>query len=715
MPNLSGYDQGDFVYTLIAWFEPQGMHQESVDLLVSSLGRREVRESPYHGYMLYWLARASRLNDDKRGALEAFDELRATMPTIEPATTRLALIDLEAQGRALLLVDLGRMPDAKRALSNHSSRLENGVRNTPIDLLDACIEIESSRPSKAVKLLTETLDSKELAAIYRPLVLARLGEALVASGKHDEGLAHLVEAIALGQLSVTVEAHARRVATLVYLDQGRIQEAADMLEPLSHLDLAPLISAGHQAARWRLALESGADPEALDQRLGDLRSAYNSFLAVWQHAPLLEGGIGSFVSNRRRTLIEEIVRAELTQAELKSTVSGTELAFQHVLNAQACGQLARRLNAPKLTVSKLRAKFREDRGGVIVWLPTLTTTMLFVMDREGVTLDFLPKRRMLRKLARSAERAIEDSGTPIGSLEAALEGFTSAILPARVREQIEGWSLVRFDGLELISPTIPSALLRSRTNQWLGCAKPLVTWPSCAVAYALEQRQAISGATSGLLGLLDPDPVPATAGVKAKALPRLPFGKTELTTIRELDGQAKPVTLLTASDATLAEASQGRHRYRWLWIHAHGVLDRSRALPAGLVLPRSKGDRLAVWASDIEQAFSNRRGPDLVLLDVCEAGVGRRRLGDDGGNPLGAAFLITGAEAVILSKHELHHNPTKLLALDFWQRMNEGEQPAVAMQRARLARSEAGTNPREFGALTLIGVSGSTSAPDSSD
>ncbi len=726
---MSGYDHAEYAYELFALFEWNNELPNAEAVLVMSLEREEVRRSLYFGWLLYALARVRRLSGDNPGALEVLERLRGILPRPEEDARRerlsefvtlcrslfdidvqivrdhdarnRALADYEAMCRAILQLDLGLVPAARRSLSRHSSFQQGAMRAAHVVSTEAFIELERGRTDAAIGILREALGRPELEDRTRTSLRALLGNALIKAGQYEAGLEQIDESLCAGGLYGADEAYARRVGALAHIELGNLKAAEDMLSPLELFVQSPLHAADYAAARWRIADLAGSDAEELSSRLIEVRETYKEFLRVWRETPLIEGGVGFFVPKRRRLLMEQVIRAELSQPDRNEPGERAEVAFQQVLDAQRCGQLARRLGGHRLTVQELRTWLAKEGGGVLVFLPVADSTLLFVVDEMGATIERCPSREALRKIVRAAERDREDRSLTVQEFTEILDEFSSAALPHRVRVAIEKWETIRFDGLDLITD-VPPSMLRTLEGRWLGCESPVVVWPSCAVAHQLVLRSRSQPGRSGLLGLLNPDSVPSRNGDEVPNLPQLSFESHELRSLEELASPALPIRTQSRSEATLESVAQ--NALRWLWIHAHGVVDHSRERAAGLVLAASNENRVSIWPPKIEERFPEAQGPDLVFLGACRAGEGNRRLGDDEGNPLGAAFMLAGAESVVLATTDLRHAPTKQLSLLFWTHVFAGTSPAEALRLARVTLRDAGKDPREYAALNLIGL-----------
>ena len=108
------------------------------------------------------------------------------------------------------------------------------------------------------------------------------------------------------------------------------------------------------------------------------------------------------------------------------------------------------------------------------------------------------------------------------------------------------------------------------------------------------------------------------------------------------------------------------------------------------------------------------RAPPLVALGVCGAAAGPNRVGDDGVHHLGGAFLMAGAERVVLAGGQLAVGATIELLGEFTRGVRADIGPAEALRQARAAvRATAGReHPYYWAGLRLLGLPDEPSRPE---
>ena len=158
-------------------------------------------------------------------------------------------------------------------------------------------------------------------------------------------------------------------------------------------------------------------------------------------------------------------------------------------------------------------------------------------------------------------------------------------------------------------------------------------------------------------------------------------------------------------DATLQpvlSALGGDPRADVLHFAVHGNYDQGGGMDGLVLVDRELVDPFVVEGMTLE-------GGPFVFLNACQVGMGQAILGDYAG--LAAAFLKAGACAVVAPLWSVKDSIAKELALDFYERVRNGEAPAEVLRSERAQAEQSRTPPsatafayQYFGhpALTLV-------------
>ena len=514
-------------------------------------------------------------------------------------------------------------------------------------------------------------DDPEQLRMFRALALA--GEALQSSRGFDAAAAE-VRAVLAGARASGVE----RLNLLIAL--GRLQlhgERWDLLAETLSVARAILDQGGgerivpaREAARIlameaALARRTGASATALEHAFASLEVAIQAMLARWDAVPALPGGVGYLHDEGRRVLIGECL-------ELGLAMGAEERAFEAVLALQARGALTSRSAAKHVDLATLR-RGPFARGGALVFVPTLTTTYLVVVDRDVLQVHRLGPERALRESVRAVriERLLGRSA------QAELAGLAAALLPPATHARIATWEHAFISGAELLEEppfeALPFGDGRLGELVGLGYAPAL---PDLAASSPSAPRAAVPGSFAlWAFPRVTPD-------ARARWPELVPFGASE-SAVRWLVGQHSDqgVREHSGSEATRAAfLGQDFAGVRVLNVLAHGVFADERAVPAGLALGAAEGDGI-VWAADLVELEL----PELVVFAVCGGARGPARFGQDGVQHLGGAALAGGARAVLLARGAVAVGPT-LEALGHFERgLERGLSPMAALRAARAA------------------------------
>lgn len=201
---------------------------------------------------------------------------------------------------------------------------------------------------------------------------------------------------------------------------------------------------------------------------------------------------------------------------------------------------------------------------------------------------------------------------------------------------------------------------------------------------------------------------------RATRYDRLPGTAAEAQTLKRMLPDAAVLTG-TAATETAAKKVAGP---RILHIATHGFflkdlpgesedpMLRSGLVFAGVNALASADDDGVLTA--LEASSLDLRGTRLVVLSACETGLGEVKNGE-GVFGLRRAFVVAGAETLLMSLWQVADDATKDLMTAYYSRLSKGEPRAEALRQAQLAmlRDETTRHPFFWAAFISSGESGS--------
>src|SRR4029079_3217892 len=172
---------------------------------------------------------------------------------------------------------------------------------------------------------------------------------------------------------------------------------------------------------------------------------------------------------------------------------------------------------------------------------------------------------------------------------------------------------------------------------------------------------------------------------------RLPGTAAEADVLKKVIADASVLTA-TAATENAAKTVAGT---RILHIATHGFFlqdlpgeSEDPMLRSGLVFagvnassPSASDDGVL---TALEASNLDLRGTKLVVLSACETGLGEVRNGE-GVFGLRRAFVVAGAETLLMSLWQVADEATKDLMTSYYSRLSKGEARADALRQAQLA------------------------------
>ena len=456
----------------------------------------------------------------------------------------------------------------------------------------------------------------------------------------------------------------------------------------------PMVSAWARLAAQEadLAVATRAPRHVLSARRVTLREAYRAFLDAWDRAPVRDGGISFLHLEIRRMVLGELVALCVALGDVGE-------GFDHLLAAQAKGTIARRLGRGAPSLTEIRRDLLRDGDGVLLYLPADGESHLFVVDREALLhYPLRGEEELIADLTASATLLAEpptEGAETIGWREG-LDRLSAALLPESARDRIRGWRHVYISGRGLLGRVPFEAL--PFDGEPLGWQKALSDLPSLPVALWLRERGTTADAGSYDLTVL--------ASPETRRGDRLPFTAEHQRRIESLyaPGRTRFRVGEAATSAGLADALTDGARILQLLVH--GAEQAGAVRPGCLVLwDDEAGVDCLVTCDDVDEG---EPVPGQVILTACGSAVGHARLGDDGLEHVGGAFLMRGAHTVLVTDGEVNYDATFALNEVYHRGLVAGATPAEALRDARRAvGAETGhgwNHPYYFAGVRLVGL-----------
>lgn len=603
----------------------------------------------------------------------AFPYLARYAEVVDPVSAGLA----ECQ----LLLRIGMV----RQLAVLLDRLESGEVSAAQRQVIACLRLQEQLANEqfveardgaevllgSADLVGATRHQVELTAAF---AMVRLGDVAAAESR----LRTLLGVPGLRPEHATL---ARAELAMLRLQRGEAPAAAaEEIEPdrATPLAEAPDWSLAARARLLLATLAGGGEARDLSAVHAALLHRHRFMLRQWRATPMRSSGVAFLQWSVRRELLVCLCACEVA---LGGADAGRN-CLQYLLEADACGSLARRLGAPVGSPEVLVQRVRP-RHGLLVWLvPAPRGSLAVLVDDDGASTVSLPGDMELRGLVRGLRLAVRDE-TVLGRewrapLAARTGPLADWLYQPRLRQILAANRRVTVLGRELLTG-LPFEFLPSPSDpwQWFGLTHAIDYVPSATLA---TREPAVFAAREPVrLAVLA---VTAQTEASAARYPGcdVPTDRQRLGSLAaSVDAKAVEVEIavdrarlraaLLGSDA-LVLLAHGRRR------HVEDLEEESRH-------ERALGVVLGDGFFGAEQLADVARMPSLVVLASCgtaRAGVDR---GEDG-QLFGTAWLAAGSAMVLSADGDLELQATELLVSAFLRAITSGVEPAEALRQARV-------------------------------
>jgi hypothetical protein len=559
-------------------------------------------------------------------------------------------------------------------------------------------QFEDARSGAGRLLRTVPLTSVQAhqARLTEAFAMVRMGDVVEATHR----LRALLAAPDQGVEHATLASLARAELAMLRLQSGESPSAvSEELAPDLHVPLAGLPDWSF-AARARIALATvrgGGDRADLSAVHAELLRRHRFTLRQWRATPVSSSGVAFLQWSVRRELLVCLCESEVALGGDGATVA----CLRHLLEADACGSLARELGLAAADPDTLIQRVRPSDGLLAWFVPAPRGSLALLAGSDGVHLVALPGDMSLRGLVRELRLAVRDEAAlgaawrePLAAIGAPLADW---LHQPELRAALAANRRLRIIGRELLTG-LPFEFLRSPTGEreWFGHTHAIDYVPSATLATA-RQRTAVSRPRARVTvlatgtqsresserypGCVVPVDEEQLAGIAAAVDPAV------VEVVVDVD-RKKLLAALTDTDV-LVVLAHGQRRHR-----DDATDDRQRNRPLGIVL----GD--GFFGPEHLQGLG--RVPPVVVLASCgsaRAGVDR---GEDG-QLFGTAWLAAGASVVLSAEGDLELQATARLLRAFLERMTRGVAPAEALRQARVeaAAAPGGDHPALHCALRI--------------
>lgn len=147
-------------------------------------------------------------------------------------------------------------------------------------------------------------------------------------------------------------------------------------------------------------------------------------------------------------------------------------------------------------------------------------------------------------------------------------------------------------------------------------------------------------------------------------------------------------------------------RFGYLHFACHGALEEGPGREPALVLSLSGNAPPADGFLTLSEVARQRLDARLVVLSACNSGRSGERKPPTGVSSLSRAFLLAGADAVVVSLWPVFDEAAARLMVDFYRRLRrEGASPADALRRAAITLRDRDrmTEPAQWAPFVILG------------
>jgi CHAT domain-containing protein len=459
------------------------------------------------------------------------------------------------------------------------------------------------------------------------------------------------------------EAHAQEAAVSVFV-QGKVRMLAGRLAMAS----APATGAAHLSDALSLLKASGRGllvPAALrwradaHMRAGNLSSARSDLQAgievyLRNRVQLSDGTARSRYADQVWPLVQALIQDDLRRGNVEQALLTIDQVRQLRTSPGAEPALMRLPGIPSRT-ALISYFLGKDR--LHVWVARQGTLAVESVDVRGADVE-----RTVARMRQSLEM-----GRGHSEDEALFELYRILIAPVRARLSETDALVIVPDGALWL---VPYAALRPRDGRRLiedfsvSLASSLATGTEESLPQPSREARVVVVAAS------------AATDVDGQPLPALPATVHEARDIERLYGD---VQVIGPDGLSRKDIFGAMGRADIFHFAGHSVVDTANAARSRLLVSRDPTQ--AIFSSDVARL---RTLPLLVILASCESAAGRPSH-TEGLASLAAAFLASGARAVVANQWRVSDQASRRLSREFHAAIRQGASPRDALRQAQLA------------------------------
>ena len=349
---------------------------------------------------------------------------------------------------------------------------------------------------------------------------------------------------------------------------------------------------------------------------------------------------------------------------------------------------------PTATVSRFLAIARESNAVLLSYWLAPRRSLLWIVTGDGARMVDLPSAKDIESLVREHQKTIENAlANPIAARDTAGDRLHQ-LLVAPAAAALAGRSriIVVPDGAlhRLNFETLP---VDGPQRHYLVEDLEVQVAPSLALL-AESRRRPDDSPTLLLVG----NPTP-----RAPEFPALSYASAEMRAIARHFPPDRVTTFESEQASPANYLVAGPSRYAMIHFTAHATANTASPLDSAVILAGPEA-AYKLYARDIVSNASMPLEADLVTVSACRS-AGERTYSGEGLIGFAWAFLRAGARRVVAGLWDVDDRSTAELMDRFYGGIAEGERPAHALRRAKLALIAQGGNaakPYYWGAFQMF-------------